>query len=74
MHLKVGKYALIAITLLFGFTSDSESQSINGVPNQVMSGFTAGVGGAPILATVSNYLGNTGSYTYDVHVRLLRLG
>ena len=39
------------------------AQSINSVPNQLMSGFSAGVGSAPIIATANNYLNNSGTIT-----------
>jgi hypothetical protein len=42
------------------------AQSINGVPNQVMSGFAPGVSGAPIIATANNYLNNTAAITTQV--------
>lgn len=55
----------LSLFLLF-FAVSCGAQSINGVPNQVMSGFTAGVNGAPIIATANNYLGNTGTITNQV--------
>lgn len=57
----------IFATLFVLFASlTCHAQAIDGVPGQVMSGFTAGVGGAPILATISNYLGNTSTITSQV--------
>lgn len=58
------KIILAALFLMVGVLA--EAQAINGVPSQVMSGFAPGVNGAPILATVSNYLGNTGAITSQV--------
>lgn len=58
------KFLSVLFILLAAFTA--QAQSINGVPNQVMSGFSAGVNGAPIIATANNYLGNTGAVTNQV--------
>lgn len=56
------KLAAIALICATGL----QAQSINGVPSQAMNGFTAGVGGAPIIATANNYLGNTAAITSQV--------
>jgi hypothetical protein len=54
---------ILSVLLFAGVVS---AQSINGVPNQLMAGFAPGVNGAPIIATVNNYLGNTGAITGQV--------
>lgn len=60
---------VIALLMLLGMPRHDaklNAQAINGIPAQVMSGFAPAVGGAPIFATISNYLGNTGAITNQV--------
>lgn len=66
------KIKALAALILTALTVSA--QSINGVPNQVMAGFAPGVGGAPIIATVSNYLGNTAAITNQVECTTTNCG
>lgn len=61
------KRIVLAVLFSLGVAcAPSSAQSINGIASQLMSGFAPGVNGAPIIATVSNYIGNTAPITNQV--------